>query len=134
MQVDPAATRSSPERDMIFGYVAASARVCTFAAVTRRRVDTHGANQGPARRPDRRCRPRVFRKIALLVGVAEYPNYSQIGKLAYPSNDVALIGELLRAQGYTVIRLADGQATREAVRGAMRNIGEVFDQRRRETS
>ena len=55
------------------------------------------------------------RKIALLVGVAEYPNYSQIGKLVYPSNDVAVIGDLLRAQGYTVIRLADGQATREIV-------------------
>ena len=67
------------------------------------------------------------RKIALLVGVAEYPNYSQIGKLQYPPADVAAIGDLLRAQGYTVIRMTDGQATREAVRGALRNIGEVFD-------
>jgi formylglycine-generating enzyme required for sulfatase activity len=68
------------------------------------------------------------RKIALLVGVAEYPNYSGIGRLAYPPADVGAIGDQLRAQGYTVIRLIDSQATRGSVRGALRNIREVLDQ------
>lgn len=68
------------------------------------------------------------RKIALVVGVGEYPTYGGIGRLAYPTADATAIGDQLQAQGYTVIRLLDSQAVRAAIRGALRNIREVLDQ------
>lgn len=68
------------------------------------------------------------RKIALLVGVGKYPAYSGIGALQYPRRDVASLAEQLEAQGYLVIQLIDGEATRSAVRGALRNIKEVLNQ------
>lgn len=69
------------------------------------------------------------RKIALLVGVGTYPVYSGIGRLSYTAADVQNLGEQLKSQGYTVIPLVDGEATRESVRGALRNIRKVLDQK-----
>jgi formylglycine-generating enzyme required for sulfatase activity len=68
-------------------------------------------------------------KIALLVGVGKYPQYSGIGALQYPGRDVAALAAQLEAQGYTVIPMTDAEATRSAVRGALRNIKEVLDQK-----
>jgi formylglycine-generating enzyme required for sulfatase activity len=69
------------------------------------------------------------RKIALLVGVGRYPPYSGIGSLQYPGRDVAALAAQLERQGYTVIQMADADATRSSVRGALRNIKEVLDQK-----
>jgi Skp family chaperone for outer membrane proteins len=66
------------------------------------------------------------RKIALLAGVGRYPGYSGIGQLQYPARDAGAVAEQLKKQGYTVIELTDAEATREAIRGALRNIGRVL--------
>ncbi len=66
------------------------------------------------------------KKIALLAGVAQYPVYSGIGRLQYPALDVAALGDQLKTQGYTVIQLTDSEATRESIKGALRNIARVM--------
>jgi phosphate transport system substrate-binding protein len=66
------------------------------------------------------------RKVAILVGVGKYPERSGIGSLQYPLRDAQLVGQELEKQGYTVIPLTDGEATREAVRGVLRDTAEFL--------
>lgn len=69
------------------------------------------------------------RKVAVLVGVGKYPTRSRIGELKYPPRDVDLLAQVLEKQGYTVVALKDGEATREAVRNTLKDVGEVLERR-----
>jgi hypothetical protein len=67
--------------------------------------------------------------VAILVGVTKYPRYSGLGELRYPGRDVDLLEKELARQRYTVVSLKDGEATRGAVLNAIRQAGEVVDQK-----
>jgi len=67
--------------------------------------------------------------VAVLVGVAKYPRYSGLNVLKYPGRDVDRVKLELESQRYTVLPLKDEEATREAVLGAIREAGEVLDQK-----
>lgn len=50
-------------------------------------------------------------------------------RLEFPGEDVQALQSVLEAQGYRTLTLVDAQATREAVRGAIRTVAELLDGR-----
>jgi hypothetical protein len=66
-------------------------------------------------------------KVAVLVGVGDYPRTSGLSTLRYPSSDVTSVEAALEAQNYTVVSLQDAQATKGGVLQALRNAGEVME-------
>lgn len=62
---------------------------------------------------------------ALLIGVSEYPRYKQQQlnwRNIHGANDVALIGNTLRRQGFSVTALTNRHATASAIRKALRQL------------
>ena len=66
-------------------------------------------------------------KVAVLVGVGDYPRTSGLSTLRYPPSDVTSVETVLAAQNYTVVSLQDAQATKGGVLQALRNAGEVLE-------
>ena len=66
-------------------------------------------------------------RIALLVGVGNYPASSGLGALKYPGRDVAALGAELERQGYLVRRLVDTEATRGVVRRSLNELAAALD-------
>jgi len=66
-------------------------------------------------------------KVALLVGVGNYPEVSGFSQLRFPAQDVAALAQELQDQHYSVITLVDTQATRGVILKYLRNIGEITD-------
>jgi hypothetical protein len=66
------------------------------------------------------------RKRALLVGISDYPESSGFPEIDYPKNDVARVGELLKAYGFEVTQLTDSpadlQPTRQNILDAIRKV------------
>ena len=69
------------------------------------------------------------RKVAIVVGVGKYPRASGIGSLTFPPNDADALEAVLTAQGYSVSKLVDGEATREAIRKTLRDAAEIMEGR-----
>jgi phosphate transport system substrate-binding protein len=63
------------------------------------------------------------RKIALLVGVANYPVESGIPSLRYPVKDVEALERSLSALGYTVVPIKDAEAYKDAIKERLEIIG-----------
>lgn len=66
-------------------------------------------------------------KIAVLVGVDKYPSRSGFGELQHSAHDAALMETQLKAQGYMVQKLTDGEATRSAIESALRSVSDLVD-------
>jgi TPR repeat protein len=66
-------------------------------------------------------------KVAVLAGVSHYPSRSGMGALAYPTHDVDLLGAELAKQGYNVVKLQDGDATRGSVEQTLKDAAELVD-------
>ena len=65
--------------------------------------------------------------VAILVGVGKYPRFSGFGELHYPERDVDLLGKELASQHYQVLKLSDGDATKESILNAISQAGEAID-------
>jgi hypothetical protein len=65
--------------------------------------------------------------VAILVGIGQYPRYSGLGDLRYPTRDADLLETELSTQRYVVTSLKDTEATRGAILNAIRQAGEVID-------
>ena len=66
-------------------------------------------------------------KVALLVGVAKYPDASGLSPLNYAASDAIDVGALLKQQGYLVTVLTDFEATRGAILRTLNRLGEAVD-------
>src|SRR5262245_50069322 len=69
-------------------------------------------------------------KVAVLAGVGHYPSRSGLSLLRYPVHDVDLLGAELVRQGYNVVKLQDGEATRGSVEQALHDAAELVDKGR----
>jgi len=66
-------------------------------------------------------------KVAVLAGVGHYPSRSGLGALQYPAHDVDLVADELVKQGYKVVKLQDGEATRGSIEQALKDAAELVD-------
>lgn len=66
-------------------------------------------------------------KVAVIIGVGDYPRSSGLSALKYPASDAIAIAAALGAQNYTVVTLQDDRATRAGILQTIRNAGEVLD-------
>src|SRR6185369_2633753 len=64
-------------------------------------------------------------KVALVVGISEYPRGSGLNSLKYAARDADVLGDVLQAQGYLVTRLKDSEATRPVIRRTLRQLSET---------
>ena len=64
-------------------------------------------------------------KIAVIVGIGHYPQFSGLSALRYPAHDVELLEAELTHQGYKVVSLKDQEATRGSIEQALRNISDL---------
>jgi hypothetical protein len=66
-------------------------------------------------------------KLAVLVGVGQYPSRSGLNQLRYPARDVDLLEAELKKQGYTTVALKDYEATRGSIVKVLQDAAEVVD-------
>jgi uncharacterized caspase-like protein len=66
-------------------------------------------------------------KVAVVAGVGDYPRASGLSSLRYPAADAGAVAAALEARNYTVVSLAEDQATRAGILRAIRNAGEVLE-------
>jgi hypothetical protein len=66
-------------------------------------------------------------KVALLVGIGDYPKNSGLSALKYPAKDVAMLSLALEKQGYAVRKLIDAEATRGSVRKTVSDLLATLD-------
>jgi tetratricopeptide (TPR) repeat protein len=66
-------------------------------------------------------------KVALLVGVGDYPESGGLSRVRYAASDVTALATALDDDGYTVRSLINSEATRGAVRKALRDMAELVD-------
>ncbi len=69
-------------------------------------------------------------RVAVLVGIAAYPAASGLPPLKYSAEDVDRLRLEFVRQGYQVVALKDQQATRAAVRQALRNAADLMQPRK----
>jgi hypothetical protein len=61
--------------------------------------------------------------VAVVVGVGKYPRFSGFDELRYPVADVERLADELEKKNYVVIRLEDGDASRQTVLNAIERSG-----------
>jgi formylglycine-generating enzyme required for sulfatase activity len=66
-------------------------------------------------------------KVALITGVANYPQGSGLGSLKYSVRDAQTLASALKNQGYLVRLLLDEQATRSMVRHSIREMTDALE-------
>ena len=69
-------------------------------------------------------------KVALVVGVGGYPQSSGLSTLKYAAKDAAMVGDVLKRQGYLVRVLTDGDALRGSVRRSLSELSGAIDKDR----
>jgi formylglycine-generating enzyme required for sulfatase activity len=67
------------------------------------------------------------RRLALVVGVSEYPRYSGLSRLSYADDDANAVCKELERAGYTTLCLTNQEATRAAVMNAFRNLADIVE-------
>jgi len=65
-------------------------------------------------------------KVALVIGLSNYPENSNIPSLSYAENDALALEKKLTAFGYRVRVLTDHQATTEAVLSIIDDLGQYL--------
>lgn len=69
---------------------------------------------------------RAATKRALLIGISDYPTYSESADATWSSihgaNDVQIIGKTLKAQGFKISTLTNSNATASKIRKALKKI------------
>ena len=65
--------------------------------------------------------------VAVLAGVGAYPTYSHLSHLDFTGRDVDALRSQLEHQGYLVIALKDGEATKDALLNALRDAAQSLD-------
>jgi hypothetical protein len=66
-------------------------------------------------------------KVALIVGVGNYPDASGLSKLKYASKDAKQVAATLEEHGYLVRTLTDTDAMRGSVRRSITELGKALD-------
>ena len=66
-------------------------------------------------------------KIALVIGVGNYPDGSGLPPLKYSVHDAETLASALKTQGYLVRLLTDAQATRSMVRRAIKEMADAVE-------
>ena len=66
-------------------------------------------------------------KVALVVGVGDYPTHSGLGRLNYADDDAQVIGRQLELLGYRVKVLRNAEATKGAILNLLNQLGQVLD-------
>lgn len=66
-------------------------------------------------------------RVALVVGVGEYPRESGLSRLNYAGSDAEEIGKVLKEQGYIVRVLRNQEALRGSVRRALTELGKAVE-------
>lgn len=66
-------------------------------------------------------------KVALVVGVGDYPKHSGLSRLNYADDDARVISDQLKQLGYRVKVLVNAEATKGAVLNLLDQFGQVLD-------
>ena len=66
-------------------------------------------------------------KVALVVGVGDYPKHSGLSRLNYADDDARVISDQLKQLGYRVKVLVNAEATKGAVLNLLEQFGQILD-------
>lgn len=67
------------------------------------------------------------RRLALVVGVSDYPRYSGLGRLTYADDDANAVCKELERSGYTTVCITNQDATRASVMNVLRNMADMVE-------